>query len=271
MAYVENPIVEGKDFESVMNDVNGNFEFLKDDVNNLKQKPFTKIGEYEFKRITESVRISSSDVVYPNTTRYEIYQIQDDKKILIDSGTEGNNNDAKEIQVSVLPFEQILIAVKLEVGRAMRASFETNPATCMSNTSLIQSIGTMSISTDHRWAGDDDHLITTAKTPSYSCRYTYYAKGTPFLESEGNSFTNDKKRTFSLKSAIYSQGIADDKYGYYWLTDSDGNPVMTKETYSYLNKNPEECYGIVNMAVYTVSDVVSDFNGIDWDNLWTET
>ena len=29
MAYIENPIVEGKDFESVMNDVNGNFDNSK--------------------------------------------------------------------------------------------------------------------------------------------------------------------------------------------------------------------------------------------------
>lgn len=270
MAYVENPIVEGKDFESVMGDVNGNFSELKQEV--FDKGVFRKIGEYKFKRVTQSVSKSASSVVVPSSTKYEIYQIKDGDMILLDSDTTTGNGGIREVQVSVLPFEQILIFVNLEVGRAMHASFQADPLTCLSDTTLSQTLGSPSISTDHKWADESDELQTTAKTPSYSRRYTYYAKGTPFLESEGNSFTNDKERTFSLKLNIHSKGVADDKSYYYnWLTDVNGNLVSTNKTYSYLSENPEECYGVIDVAIYAIPSIVSNFNGIDWDNPWTET
>lgn len=40
MAYVENPIVAGKDFKSVMGDVNGNFEDIKKMLEYIRLKPW---------------------------------------------------------------------------------------------------------------------------------------------------------------------------------------------------------------------------------------
>lgn len=40
MAYVENPIVEGKDFESISTDVNGNFEDIKNLLEYIREKPW---------------------------------------------------------------------------------------------------------------------------------------------------------------------------------------------------------------------------------------
>lgn len=56
MAYVENPIVEGKDFESVAKDVNGNFENIKDEISQTDQA----LSKWEF--------IGETDIIGTPTT-----------------------------------------------------------------------------------------------------------------------------------------------------------------------------------------------------------
>lgn len=49
MAYIENPIVEGKDFESVMNDINGNFSEIPNLYISNQYYNYQKLGELYLK------------------------------------------------------------------------------------------------------------------------------------------------------------------------------------------------------------------------------
>lgn len=57
MAYVENPIVEGKDFESIATDVNGNFEDIKNEISQTRQA----FSEWEFIGETDIVGKATSN------------------------------------------------------------------------------------------------------------------------------------------------------------------------------------------------------------------
>lgn len=92
MAYIENPIVEGKDFESVMNDVNGNFGEIKTDIEQNLGK-WECIGEASISGVPDFISSYSNSKkclgglccsIDCNGLKYE-------KIYLIANGTKGSN------------------------------------------------------------------------------------------------------------------------------------------------------------------------------------
>ena len=90
MAYVENPIVTGKDFESVMDDVNGNFSEIKTNIDQ-------NFGKWE---LVGEINISGTPTNFTNNTTtargeicgyIECNGIMYDKLCIVVSGTIGDN------------------------------------------------------------------------------------------------------------------------------------------------------------------------------------
>ena len=285
MAYIENPIVEGKDFESIVTDINGNFDFLKDDIESLKKKPFVKIGEYKIQtQVSWTSRYSgNSDDMAPDKLKYSYYKIDNGKSSLLDSGEKINSSSVasyKNIISTKVPCGRVFYLIRINGGRkncitineivngtdAYSYVYQESPKNILGETN----IATSQIFIDHARIASYERSYcyeTSHNQSSIIIKKTILRKMDPKYKVDGYKIVGFKEQDANLEITVYGDFIPKG-VGAYWGKNSEGEPLYVNML-DYSKLHPEEFASTIDISVYTL-ETDFDINGIDWDNPWTE-
>lgn len=283
MAYIENPIVEGKDFESVMNDVNGNFDFLKDDIENLKKKPFVKIGEYKIQTQVFWTSSYNSSYVAPDKLKYSYYKIDNGKSSLLDSGEKirsGYQVTYKNIISTKVPCDRVFYLIRINGGRKNCITINygvnsTNSARYVYQESPKNILGETNIATSQIFI-DHENIASYERSCCYETSHNQSSiiikrSTLQHMVSEykvdGYKIVGFKEQDANLEITVYGDLIPKG-VGAYWEKNSEGEPLYVNML-DYSKLHPEEFASTIDISVYTL-ETDFDINGIDWDNPWTE-
>lgn len=287
MAYVENPVVAGKDFESVMGDVNGNFNFLKEDIDNLKQKPFTKIGEYRIQtQVSWNSRYSgNSDDMAPDKLEYFYYKIDNGDLSLLDSGEITNSGRIATYENKILtkvPCDRVFYLIRCNVGRKNHIKIIPGAIDCtnVSNYYCQESPENLLGETNHASSEIYTDYASVSDYQKYYCYKTSYNQSSiiikqSILQKMDSKYKKDGYKIIGFEEqdstlTITVQGnLMDKDNSAQWEKNSEGEPLYV-EMYDYSKLHPEEFASTIDISVYTLEPDL-DIVGIDWDNPWTET
>lgn len=286
MAYVENPMVEKKDFKSIVTDVNGNFDFLKNDIENLKKKPFVKIGEY---RIQTQVSWSSSylgnnDDMAPDKLEYFYYKINNGELSLLDSGEITKTGDIATYNNTIstkVSCDRVLYLIRYDVGRKNHISVapgsvnSANVSNYVCQESPENILGEIN-RTSYEIITDYEYPRDSIKRLCYSTSYNQSSIiiKQSILQKMDSKYKNDGYKIIGFEEqdstlTITAQGNLMDKTALaQWGKNSNGDPIYVR-MYDYFKLHPEEFASTIDISVYTL-ETDFDVNGIDWDNPWTK-
>lgn len=286
MAYIENPIVEGKDFKSVRDDVNGNFEFLKSDIENLRDKTFIKIGEYRIQtQVSWNSRSSgNSDYMAPDKLEYFYYKIDNGELSLLDSGEITNTGRIATYENKILtkvPCDRVFYLIRYDVGRKNNISVvpgsvnSANVSNYVCQESPKNILGEINrpayeVHTDYEYPSDYIKYLcysTSYNQSSIIVKQSILQKMDPKYKIDGYKIIGFEEQDSTL--TITARGQLMNKTGSaQWEKNSEGEPLYVK-MYDYFKLHPEEFASTIDISVYTL-EADLDIAGIDWDNPWTE-
>ena len=284
MAYVENPIVAGKDFKSVATDVNGNFEFLKDDINNLRDKPFKKIGEYRIQTQVSWNSHYNDDDMAPDKLEYFYYKIDNEGLSLLDSGTVSKPRNIAVYEneiITKVPCDRVIYLIKINGGRKNYIEV-TSSASSSSNVSQYScmeapenllgqtNINSDAISIDKEYPSNETkyyNYATTYNIPSIIVKRSILQKMDSKYKGDGYKIIGFEEQDSTLRITVQGN-LMDDRNYAQWGTSSNGDPIYVG-MYDYYRLHPEEFASTIDISIYTL-ETDFDINGIDWDNPWTK-